>query len=274
MSARKGKTPRPGRDPEKSSSVASSPTNQKNGGSSKERASRVFYGEPLPGQSQTPEELEKERVGEWLRPRMDRALADKNYRKALDALSGYLQPEFSKSDFSRNLTGFACIGLHPSRWGRKAWESVWTRNTGKTWKSLRDFPDRICGMAEEMKRVNESFAFSPAQCADAQTREAAVVRKLLNQLPAILCAYAQLLERQIDRVPVMTAQAFPALPRGHSPAILALMVLVKFQTGKPRDRMVADLLNAAALALGEKSEFDALTIAQLRSRRRPKPPKT
>jgi len=177
-------------------------------------------------------------------------------------------------DFAGALTALACVAVYPSGVSRKRWETVWALNTGKTWKALTEFPDRMCRMADEVKRVNESSTFSPAQFANARTAVAEIARQRFHELPGVLRLYAQELRRHIARVPRMTAKAFPPSPRGHSPALLYLSLSVLGLTGKPRDRMVADLLNAAALALGEKSEFDALTIAQLRSRRRPKPPKT
>jgi len=240
------------------------------GESPEARDQRNFYGEPLLGQTESPEVQVSEQVREWLRERMGRVLKEENYCDALDALAISIRPEFLPLDFPQTLTGLACLAVSPSRWrwSRKAWETVWTRNTGKTWKALREFPDRVCGMADEIKRLNESFAFSAVQYASAQTVEAVTVRKVFNQLPAMLGAYAEALRWHIDRVPLMTAEAFPPLPRGHSKFVVYVSELIKAATGRFRDRECARLLNAAALALDEKAEFDALTIAQARSRSR------
>jgi hypothetical protein len=46
------------------------------------------------------------------------------------------------------------------------------------------------------------------------------------------------------------------------------MLAVRRWTGKPHDKQVAELLNAAGIALDGKSDFDALALAQARLRSR------
>jgi len=62
--------------------------------------------------------------------------------------------------------------------------------------------------------------------------------------------------------------------REENDPLLRLSEVAEMATGKWHDREVADLLNAAALALDKESQFDAMTIAQARSRRKKKPKKS
>ena len=45
--------------------------------------------------------------------------------------------------------------------GKGGLELLWTVDTGKTWKSLRDFPRRLRRMADEVERLNKSPFFQP-----------------------------------------------------------------------------------------------------------------
>ena len=52
--------------------------------------------------------------------------------------------------------------------GKGGLELLWTVDTGKTWKSLRDFPRRLRRMADEVERLNKSPFFSPEQAITAK----------------------------------------------------------------------------------------------------------
>jgi hypothetical protein len=154
---------------------------------------------------------------------------------------------------------------------RKEWEKLWLLGTGKTWKALKEFPGRLRSMAKEVEQINASLIFSPANFANVDTRVAAIIRKRLNLLPSIMRFYAAGLESHIVRIPKQFAESFPRFPKEHSPWLVKLSHLVKLITGKWHDREVAELLNTAAIALGEKAQYDALTVAQARSRFKRKP---
>jgi hypothetical protein len=183
----------------------------------------------------------------------------------------------SGGDLAGPLTAFVCLAVSPRGQYRRSWEKLWTLETGKTWKALKDFPRRLENMADEVERVNSSFFFSPAQIANAKTLKAEFARKHFNQLPGILHVYAAALEAHIERTPDLTARIFPQSPGGGpSQWVLLLSYTVKQATGKWRDREVAELLNAGARVLGEvrpeqEDRFDALTIAQARARFKKKP---
>ena len=105
---------------------------------------------------------------------------------------------------------------------------------------------------------------------NAETRQAALVRKRLGVLPGIMRVYAAGLEAHIARVPGLTAKRYPASRDGQAQWLLLLSYVVKVITGKWMDKEVADLLNATAIILEERREFDAQTVTQLRSRRKKK----
>ena len=244
MSARKRTSSTYGLDPSLFSSLVSERPNQ-------------------PGQ---PEPIGEE-AREWLRKRAAHVKAGKRYVTALNAIcskrKGMEHPAIREF-----LTCLACLAVTRGRVTRKSWERVWTVGTGKTWKALREFPDRMCRMADELKRINESWGFSPARFVTAKTTRAEIARQRFHELPGILTVYAEGLRRHVARVPRWMAEGFPPSPRSHTGTLWYLSGAVRGATGKFRDREVAELLNAAALALDEKAEFDALTIAQGRSRHR------
>ena len=166
------------------------------------------------------------------------------------------------------LATFACLAVCCNRGAqRKAWEKVWPMDTGKTWKALREFPGRLQGMAKEVEQVIASPIFAAATFTKEKTVMGEMVRKHLHLLPGTMRLCAMALEAYIVRVPDLTAEAFSA-PRGGNEALLKLSEVAEMATGKWHDREVAEVLNAAARALGKEREFDALTIAQARSRRR------
>jgi hypothetical protein len=149
---------------------------------------------------------------------------------------------------------------------KKSLKNLWALGTGKTWKALREFPDRLRRMAKEVEQINASPLFAPARYINVKTTRAGFVRTGLEQLPAIMSFYANGLEMHIARLPKDWGQHFSASRQGYPPVLLYLSQIVKLFTGRWHDAKVADLLNAAAIALDERCEFDFLTIAQARSR--------
>lgn len=232
------------------------------GEAQRQRAIRNFYGEPPPGQ---PETLE-EQARKWLHGRMNRVLADRDFARAVREIAKSLKLPFPERALSLFLAFLAVHVMAGRGAHRKGWEVLWAAGAGKTWKALKEFPGRLRGMADEVERLNASPFFAPAQYVNAKTLKAEIVKKRFYQLPGIMRVYAAALEAHIERVP----QAFPPRPRGHPPALFDLSEAVKVVTGRYCDRQVADLLNASASALGEEKQFDALSIAQARSRRRKK----
>lgn len=166
--------------------------------------------------------------------------------------------------------------MKPAR--REDWERTWARDTGKTWKQLTEFSDRVRRIAEEIKGLSGSHYFD---------RKRAITEKSLlpdsthwefakrhfELLPMFLEGYACWLEEQVKAISALMKHFYRRAPRKHSGFIRFVSDQVKLMTGKFHDREVADLLNAADRALnpghqGTEDRFDEQTIALLRSRQK------
>jgi hypothetical protein len=240
-----------------------------------ESRKQLFYGEPISPAEKidgpAPPALET-LAARWLIERVDRVRQCPRFERALKAITDRQEEWAHGVDLAGALAAFACLAVSRNRGHRKWSEKLWVLETGKMWKALKEFPKRLLKMADEVERVNASVFFSPAQFANAKTLTAEIARKRFNQLPNIMRVYAAALGAHIARVPRLSAMSFPPPPKGPSQWFLLLSYTVKLMTGKFRDGQVAELLNAAATASDEKNQFDALTIAQARSRWKKKRP--
>jgi hypothetical protein len=45
---------------------------------------------------------------------------------------------------------------------KRTFESIWTSDTGKTWKALKEFSERMRRMAQEIEALNRSQFLSPS----------------------------------------------------------------------------------------------------------------
>lgn len=212
----------------------------------------------------------EERTKQLFRDNVARLTSDSRFCSAAEVLGRVRRDTFKDLPLVELLPLLACLAIVTKRKSsrRETWEKFWPVGTGKTWKALKDFPRRIRGIADEVERVNSNPFFNPSFWITKETTDATIVRRRFTELPGLLCLYAASLELLIGRLPTLTAQAYPPPTQGHSDFVFLLSGSVKMVTGRFRDREVAELLNAAALALGEEYEFDALTLAQARSRRR------
>jgi len=220
--------------------------------------------EPSPSQGE--EFRVEERAAKWLVDRVNRARQSARFERALKAITDCQGDWAGERNLTDSLAAFACLAVSRNRGNRRSWEKVWAVQSGKTWKALKEFPDRISRMAKEIESVNASPFFSSVQIANAKTVKAEFARTRFNQLPGTMRVYAMALEAHIKRIPKLTETSFPRPAKGPSPWILLTSYTVRVLTGKWRDKLVAELLNSASLGLDEKSEFDGLTIAQARSR--------
>jgi hypothetical protein len=213
----------------------------------------------------------------WLCKRMDRLKKSTEYVRALKKITDRAKVWYMEFSRERNMPDFfaylVCAAVTRKRGKRKVWESMWTHQTGKTWRALEEFPARIIKMADEVEQLNKSHFFAPTSYINARTGEAESVRRRFGQLPGIMHLYADCLRQHIARLPRLTSEVYPSSPQGHPIETASLSLFVKCFTGAYLDREVADLLNAASRALGEASEsdtedrFNEFIIAKLRSRR-------
>ncbi len=218
----------------------------------------------------------EEQAKRLLRENVSRLASNPRVTSAVEVLGRFRRDTFKDLPLVEVLPLLACLAIMTKRKSsrRETWERFWPTGTGKTWKAIKDFPRRIRRIADEVERVNSNPFFNPSFWIAKETIDAKIVRRRFTQLPGLLSLYAASLELLIGRLPTLTAQAYPPPTHGHWDFVLLLSGSIKMATGRFRDREVAELLNAAALALGEDYEFDALTLAQARSRRRASKVKT
>src|SRR5215468_3511667 len=93
---------------------------------------------------------------EWLRKRVDLLLACPEVLTRLEAVKALRDERRCGFDLSRELITFACMAVSPHQ-GRPAFlDRYWARGTGKTWKALREFPNRLEKIADEVKVINKA----------------------------------------------------------------------------------------------------------------------
>jgi len=153
---------------------------------------------------------------------------------------------------------------------RETWEGLWAGGTNKTWKALKGFPKRLREMSDEVKQVSTDtlFDFDVMPWITKETAGAQVLKQRLRQLPGLLQLYADFLEMMTKRLPIvfLEREGIPSRKGRNSRSVLLLSKLVEALTGRFCDEEVANLLNAAARALGESFEIEALDLAQARYR--------
>ena len=181
-------------------------------------------------------------------------------RTLTDKIKGL--PAEVSSDF---LTTYACAAVVSDRssLNRKAREETWADETGKTWKALKEFPERIEKIAQEMERINQHSLLAPEKSVNEKKRDAKIARQSFRELPSLMRLFAKALTGRIVNMPKLHAYVFPS-----DSALQYLQVAVRSWTGKAHDREVAELVNAAAVALDKNFSTDATTLAQMRYRKK------
>ncbi len=214
--------------------------------------------------------------GKWLPERMHRILANHDFVSAVRRIANHLTVRSTEQRASALLAFLAVLATLERGSYRKAWAKLWVKGTCKSWKALKDFPKKLEGMAEELERLNASYFFAPEHCGKADFvkqnlyKLPEVVQERLYELPESMRLYAEALEVQIETVPGLTAHFFPRGPLAPLDGAFQLSRFLKVLTGRYHDKEAAELLNAAAIALGKEPHWDALKIAQARSRRKKK----
>jgi hypothetical protein len=208
---------------------------------------------------------------QWLQERLSRLGGNGEFRRALQVFR-----DMPKAHQWSGWTGvvnksfpqLACLAVKHDP-TRETWNRLYAHGTGKTWKALTEFPRQLRQTAADVERLNRSFSFNPELFLKQEKLAGRVLLSRCKRLPAMLHFYATIIEQHVKWLPAITREVYPGA-KGFSQCVFFLSGLVKVMTGKFHDREVAGLLTAAALALGESREFDALDLAQARSRRRKK----
>jgi hypothetical protein len=160
--------------------------------------------------------------------------------EALDRILGTKNNDLSHEYYLMGLVQAVVVGARPSR---AEYEKRLMVNTGKTLKSARDFPARIEQWATEMENMNANPFFCFANN---------------DGLPIAMKRRAKFLAGRVEEL--------KAMPRLYTKPILYLTFTVKEWTGGYHDPEVAELLSAAAAALGKDRAYNAYTLAQARLR--------
>jgi hypothetical protein len=136
-----------------------------------------------------------------------------------------------------------------------------SKGTGKTWRSLREFPERIERMAQEIQQINKSAVAAPyRQIGTVKTGLDKRTCHTLRALPQTMQVYAESLRQRIWLLAALYSSSFPS----NSTTLGFLTDNVYYWTGKYHDELVADLLCTAGHALDCELRFDALRIAKFR----------
>jgi hypothetical protein len=166
-----------------------------------------------------------------------------------------------------------CAILIVSKWPSIGlMEKFWSHGTGKTWKSLCDFPMRLRRMAEEVKQVQAAPHFAPDSSIYGQSPLAKNIKHRIRELPLNLDVFAKHIEVILERLRKTHVSKSSLKRKFREPWASQLSELVNALTTGYRDKEVAELLNSAAAALNEDFAVDALALAQARSKRKKKHP--
>jgi hypothetical protein len=161
-------------------------------------------------------------------------------------------------DFIAFLAAF-CVQRRVSRETR---DWMFTLGTRKTLKALREFPDRLRRMADEVEQVRRGLWFGGPYSENSSQE------RMFALLPGNMRTAAAHLDKVIRQLPSLLAKVAPA-KRGHSEWVPYLSEIVKMFTGRYRDAEVSELLNAASVALSMDAQFNIQTLVDLRQRRKP-----
>lgn len=213
-------------------------------------------------------------------------MANGGFRKALEQIFNLARDEHKVAGGSEEelaLLLFVFLAVRSRRrtgTPKEHWERSFAQDTGKTWKALSEFPDRLRRIAGELEHLSGSWPFDPVRAITSERPLAIYAKREFPILPTTLRNYANWLAAQVNAVSGLMKLFYLRAPRGRL-SLLTLQVSeqVKLITGRVCDPQVAELLNAADLVLNpgdldSGDRFDEQTIALMRSREKRKTRKT
>jgi hypothetical protein len=206
----------------------------------------------------------------WLSSKIERVSGKPEYQEKLRSITALQTGHWERQDCSQELTVYACLAVSSHQGRPEALERHWASQTGKNWKALTEFPERLSRMADEVEHINQGdpafFARTPHWNVD--RNESSNLREVCKQLPHSMRSYANALRERNAYVARVTPK------HGREKALFDLSEMVEFFTGAYLDRQVAELLSVAAEVLEEDVRFEAASVAQARFRHRKKTAKT
>jgi hypothetical protein len=221
----------------------------------------------IPGELRLPQ-LSTAEVKYW-GAKFARLDADTKFQRSMQAIQRLRQDVIKDTSFDPIFRLYAALIV--TKWpSRKLMEKFWAYGTGKTWKSLNDFPMRLRRMAEELKQVQAWLHFEPESSMCAQSPLAENIKRGIWELPLNLGVFATHIEVILEKLPKSSTSKGPPQRKFHEPWTSQLSEIVKALTKRYCDREVADLLNSAAIALNEKFTIEPFALAQARRNRKTK----
>lgn len=180
----------------------------------------------------------------------------------LEAITALRDERRCGFDLSRELTTYACMAVSPHQGRPEFLSRYWARGTGKTWKALAEFPDRLEKIADDVKIINRAdlHFYARRRGNDLSRFELLRLQENCMQLPLMIRDYAKALRERNAAVAAATPRS------GRSNGLFQLTEHVNWMSGAYHDKEVSELLNTVSIALGEQKQFDAIAIAQARAR--------
>lgn len=204
--------------------------------------------------------------------------ADARFCRSLKAVAeaqraGPFEPPVEIGLLQQVVRGFTILENYGKGAPRRDWQKSFARGTGKTWKALTEFPDRLRGLAKEIESVNRNPWYDP-NAQDWTCDPGADEIERFSLLPRTLRTYADWLDEVMRSMRESVAGSYARSRRECPLWVFELSDMVKNVTGSYNDRLVVNLLDAAAEAFGKPPFFpngSALSLAQARSRRKRQP---
>jgi hypothetical protein len=146
-------------------------------------------------------------------------------------------------------------------------------------RTLRKLPDQIDGLADNIKKVNESpwlasdglrrlaLSVHPHKSPDssnstATTESGELFAKIFSKIPRGLHLYAEHLRAWLNRYHPVGSYGTDRI-RMRTMLTILLLRVVRDSTGQPHYEEVAELLNAACTATGSTATIDAQNLQKL-----------
>jgi hypothetical protein len=249
------------------------------------RADRSF---PKSGEERASEPVDGVRREVLADAGVARLMAHHGFLQALGKIHGVARDgQKAAGESDEALLLYTRLAVGPTkRTGRtlkENFERRFAQDTGKTWKALAEFPDRLRRLAEEVKGLSRSPFFDPLRTATTILPDNThwdFAKRDFCMLHLFLESYSYWLDERVKRVSALGKHFYRRAPRGKlSLFTIHVSEQVKLTTGGWHDRLVADLLNAADLVLNPDTakcgpRFDEQSIVLQRSRNKTKNPKT
>jgi hypothetical protein len=179
--------------------------------------------------------------------------ADPDFERAYAALAKKQKGPWVGENLSGAFAVRASLVVLPAPNKGEFRERTFLEGTGKSWKAMTEFSERLVKMAFEIEALNARF-FSIPEGTENPTHIG------FRQLPINLRCYGTALNSRLELI----KKRFK--PRSQSNRMAELSHFTKQVTGAYLDREVAELLNATAFLMEYEPDFDALKLSQARNR--------